>query len=143
MDTKRRLIPPEARQEIVLRIKDCLRPRREISFAYIHGSFVSPKPFRDVDIAVYLEPDISSNYYLDYETLLEDAIQQQIGTPVDVRVINDAPLSFCYSVIKNGRLLLARNPDLRYDFEARTLDMYFDFAPFRSRYVAEVLGLEV
>ncbi len=136
-----------AKEEIVATIKECLGLRREICFAQLHGSFLTSRPFRDIDIAVYLDPGYpkvqTASGHLVYETSLEDQMERRVGVPVDVRVLNDAPLSFCYSVLKNGRPLLVRDPLLRCDFQVRTLDMYFDFAPFRHRYLREALGHEV
>ena len=36
------------------KIKSFLESRREILFAYLHGTFIDGENFRDVDIAVYV-----------------------------------------------------------------------------------------
>ncbi|MFZ5924544.1 MAG: nucleotidyltransferase domain-containing protein [Bacillota bacterium] len=143
---KRFLASEATKEEIAAKVKECLESRQEICFAQFHGSFLGSGPFRDVDIAVYLEPGYvglsEPSDRFDYEASLEDLIERRVGVPVDVRVLNDAPLAFCYGVLKNGCPVLVRNPQLRCDFQTRILDMYFDFAPFRSRYLREVLGRE-
>jgi hypothetical protein len=59
--------------------------------------------------------------------------------PVDVRVLNGAPLSFQYHVIKDGQVIVDHNPDIRADYEGRVLKQYFDFSRFRMRYLKEVM----
>jgi len=133
----------EEKHRLLQRIATCLKGREEIAFAYLHGSFLQEGPFKDVDLAVYINDEaIDSDFFL-YEVQLEGFLRPFISFPVDVRVINRAPLSFKYSVLKNGYLLVENVPSTRCDFEEYTLDRYFDFAPFRKRYLKETLGLEV
>ena len=37
-------------------IRRALQARPEVAFAYLHGSFLSGGPYRDVDVAVWLDP---------------------------------------------------------------------------------------
>lgn len=121
-------------------VKITLYKRLEVSFAYLHGSFAKNGGFRDIDVAVYLK-DVPASP-LEYEIALETEIMQTLaGYPVDVRVLNNAPLSFRYHVIKEGLPLIVRNDDARSDFQEATLAQYFDFAPFRALYLKEALGI--
>ncbi len=79
---------------------------------------------------------------INYEIELEIKLEETLKYPMDVRVLNYAPLSFQYQVIKNGNLLFEKDGDCRVDFQTKTLDFYFDFAPFRKQYLKEVLGFE-
>ena len=47
---------PETRAGIVAQLRAALAERPEIRLAYLLGSFAQARPFRDIDIAVYLEP---------------------------------------------------------------------------------------
>lgn len=120
-------------------LKSALEEYPEIVFAYVHGSFVKDGPFRDIDIAVYLKEAPPSA--LEYELALEAPLIRATPYPVDVRVLNNAPLSFRYQVIKQGRLLLVRDDNARSDFQEITLAHYCDFAPFRRLYLKETLGI--
>ncbi len=125
---------------VINSLRMMLENRPEISFAYLHGSFLKDGGFRDIDVALYLKEAPSSP--LEYELALEAGFMQAVaGYPVDVRVLNNAPLSFRYHVIKEGRLLIVRNDDARADFQEATLSRYFDFAPFRTLYLKETLGI--
>ena len=48
--------PPETRAGIAAQLRAALAERPEIRLAYLLGSFAQARPFRDIDIAVYLEP---------------------------------------------------------------------------------------
>jgi len=74
---------------------------------------------------------------------MECKLEKILGCPVDVRVLNYAPLSFCQNVIRQGKVVMDRNPDLRADFEGKVLKQYFDFAPFRRQYLQEVTNAPI
>lgn len=112
----------------------------QISFAYGHGSFFKEGPFRDVDVAVYLRPPLS--HPLELELALESELAGEIRPVlVDVRLLNRAPVSFRYRVIKEGRPLVVRDEVAMADFVEATIRDYLDFSPFRREYLMETLGL--
>ena len=123
-------------------IRAVFKKHEEILFAYLHGSFVKKDAFRDIDVAIYLErmPASVLEYELQMETDLMKALRKYI---VDVRVLNGAPLSFKYNVIKDGIVLLSKDDDKRADFEEKTIILYLDFLPYRKSYLRETLGVEV
>jgi predicted nucleotidyltransferase len=118
-----------------------LRQRKDITTAYLFGSFITSAAFSDIDLAVltqiYLETPLT--FELDLERELENICNYSI----DVRVLNSAPLSFCQNVVREGRVIVDREPNFRSDFAGKTLKLYFDFARFRSRYLAEVVNAPV
>jgi uncharacterized protein len=130
------------RQAAITAVRRTLEAHANISFAYLHGSFMTEGGFRDIDVALYLSELPASP--LAHELRMEAELSQAArGCPVDVRILNNAPLSFRYNVIKNGLLLFARDDDNRADFVESTLAAYFDFAPYRALYLKETLGLGV
>ena len=133
----------EEKQSTIEQIAAGLKGRDEIAFAYLHGSFLRDGPFKDIDLAVYLREQVLGRDNFLYEIHLEDALKPLVPFPIDVRILNNAPLSFKYSVIKNGYLLIENDSSVRSDFQEVTLDRYFDFVPFRKRYFKETLGLEI
>jgi predicted nucleotidyltransferase len=116
-----------------------LQEHHEILFAYLHGSFLTNAFFNDIDLALYLSkiPDSLLEYELNMEVILRNAV---LGAPVDVRLLNGAPLSFQYNVVKEGIPIVVNDDSERTEFQERTIKHYFDFAPFRKRYLEEVLG---
>jgi uncharacterized protein len=123
-------------------LKRLLEKHSDVVFAYLHGSFVRGEDFGDIDIALYVMKMPAAP--LEYELSLEAECREVISPyPVDVRFLNGAPLSFRYQVIKEGLLLLVRDDEKRSDFQEATIADYFDFAPYRARYLKETLGLGV
>ncbi|MCK9419490.1 MAG: nucleotidyltransferase domain-containing protein [Nitrospirae bacterium] len=123
-------------------LKSVLEKHPDICFAYLHGSFVKREDFNDIDVALYLvsRPAAPLEYELSLEAEFMDVVRKY---PVDVRVLNTAPLSFRYNVIKEGVLLIVNDDEKRTGFQEATLADYFDFAPYRMLYLKEALGIGV
>jgi predicted nucleotidyltransferase len=123
------------KKEIMEKITEKLKEKGVI-FAYVHGSFLT-RNFRDIDIAIYLKEggDVLT------EVKIEVELEKILGFPVDVRVLNSAPLTFRFRVIRDGLLLFSRDERIRSDFEALTISEYHDFSYFRKMYRREVLGI--
>ncbi|MEA2038955.1 MAG: nucleotidyltransferase domain-containing protein [Thermodesulfobacteriota bacterium] len=135
-------LPTNIQKENILgRIISALKCHEEIVLAYVFGSFNDSDTFSDIDIAVLTDEDMDS--YLDFEFNLEIEIEDIVNYPMDVRVINNAPLSFCQNVIRHGRVILEKDANMRADFMGKILKEYFDFAPFRRRYLREVANAPI
>jgi predicted nucleotidyltransferase len=113
----------------------------EILTVYIFGSFISERHFLDIDIGIITAMDL--NKPLDFELELENRLEKAIKYPVDVRILNRAPISFSQNVFRTGRVIIDKNPNMRADFEGRILKQYFDFSPFQQRYLQEVTNAPV
>jgi len=135
-------IGKEQKEEVQRRIADILKERREIIFAYLHGSFLEGN-FQDVDVAVYLSEKKSKSEVLRCELKLERELEEVIGFPIDVRILNHAPLSFKFKVIERGVLLFSKGEGYRCDFESLTMVEYHDFNFHREIYRRVALGIEV
>lgn len=131
------------RKQILQQLTMRLKGIPEALFAYVHGSFIQRELFRDVDIAIFLEASTELTSPLDYELDLEVRLRWEFGFPVDVRLLNQAPVVFCFCVIKEGLLLFSKDEGARSNFEGYVFSAYADFAPFRARYFKEVLGVEI
>jgi len=117
-------------------IKD-LSNRPEIIFAILYGSAAEEKPFRDLDVGLYVDRTLLTKMdELNFTFDLEVALQKEAGHPVDVRVINDAPLPFRYNVSR-GIPLVVNNTETFANFLERTWDEYLDFQPIALRYLQD------
>jgi len=130
-------ISQQQKQSIIKGIASRLKKRKNIIFAYIFGSFAQEEKFSDIDIGVFVSEKISQEP-LNFEFDLEEEIQSFTHLPVDVRIINHAPLSFVYHVIKEGILIVDKDAGKRADFEGIIFKKYLDFTFFRRRYLKEV-----
>ncbi len=117
----------EERDKIIGRLVDFLKDHQEVSFAYAYGSFAEGIPFHDIDIGVYIagiKEEGSTMYALE----LAQDISHVERIPVDIRVLNYAPLLFLYHVIK-GQLVFERDEDIRIDITHKTVQRYLDIKP--------------
>ncbi len=142
---KRNILRPGEKEKLINKIGIFIGKRFNVAFAYIYGSFVEDDGFGDIDIAFYFHRDTlpAKGDIINLEFQMETELEKEFGYLFDVRIINYAPVSFCYNVLKNGRLVYTGNDDLRVGFFTATVKSYLDFLPYRKRYLREVLGLEV
>jgi len=92
MENRYYKIRADEKRVIVERITAYIKNRPDILFAYLHGSFFSGDRFRDIDIAIYLKPPFSPSLQVELE--MEAELDQEVKKyPVEVRVLNNAPLS--------------------------------------------------
>jgi len=139
---KRYEITDVQRKHVLDTIRSVLMSKKEILFAYIHGSFLQ-NHFRDVDLAIYLDENLKREEALHFELALERELDESLGFPADVRVLNYSPLSFKFKALKGGNIIISHDEGLRSDFESLTMNKYHDFNFYRKRYMKEVFGLEV
>jgi len=129
-----------SREQIVGRLQRELDARPEIVLALLHGSFPEGGTYRDIDVALWLDPiRLSREERFRYAVDLSVQLHLQMASPIDVRVLNDAPLAFRYHALQ-GRLLVVRDETFLDELRARTWDDYFDFQPFARQYLREALS---
>ncbi len=135
---------PAEREAMLDVLRETLRAQPDVTFAYVHGSFLTERPFHDVDIAVHLNTAVERQIGRRQMTLsdeLKSALSRIPGpTPAaDVRALNSAPLGFCYQVLRGGRLLLSRDETLRIQWVMRVVERYLDLKPLRQRALKEAM----
>ena len=127
-------------------VKSELQSRNEIVFAYLHGSFVESESYNDIDLALFLHPPVykrlseSGGLSLEFVIPLEQRLERELEIPIDIQILNEAPLAFKYRVISTGRLILDGDTDLRMDFEYLSNVQYFDFRPRQKEYMKEAIS---
>jgi len=125
------------KKEIIQIIRKKLSQKKEIIFAYIYGSFVEGASFRDIDVAIYVNPLMIKDF-LDYSIKLSFELERAIPAYVfDVRVINNTNFNYIYHVIQ-GKLIIDKNELLRINFISYNLRRYFDYLPVRKRLLKEI-----
>jgi uncharacterized protein len=130
MHSQSRLKPEELVQH--------LTGRPEILFAVLYGSASEGETFRDLDVGIMLDrAQVPASFDLNYAFSLGENLQKVLRFPVDVRVLNDAPLPFRYNVSR-GIPLVVRDWGAWFAFRERTWDEYLDFQPVAMSYLREM-----
>ena len=130
------------KKKIQLLLGELLKKEKGILFAYLHGTFEEGKPFRDIDLAVFVEGAIiPRNKVMDFEIAASLRLQESIEMPVDLKVLNYAPLGFQY-YSTTGLLIMCKDDDLRVDYLTKIRSLYFDFKPSSERFLLEMIHAE-
>ncbi|MBI5681887.1 MAG: nucleotidyltransferase domain-containing protein [Deltaproteobacteria bacterium] len=110
-------------------------------FSFLHGSFLEAGAFHDIDIAVYVNENmVPKEKAMDYEFDLSYKLESIVKRPVDVKVINYAPLAFQYHATA-GKILTYRDEEFMADKVADIRIFYLDFKPTSRQTVMEMLGV--
>jgi predicted nucleotidyltransferase len=132
-------------EQIMARLRQVLPAiltRYPVDAAYVYGSVArgTVTPFSDIDIALLLSESPPPYERLMLELDIQAAIEDGSGlSEVDVRAINEAPLSARGKIVQQGVLLYERDRARRIAFEVQTRKRYFDFAPTAHRLRAAFL----
>ena len=106
-----------------------------VAAAWLFGSFArgDARDGSDVDVAVLFHraPEPASEA-LPLE--LDGEIDRLLGRTVQVVALNTAPADLRVRVLRDGVLLLDRDPSLRIRFEVRTRNEWFDLRPILREY---------
>jgi len=118
------------------RISKILKKERNISFAYIFGSYARKEARKesDVDIAIFLKNSSVIEKNPKFEVKLALEIEKVVNRSVDVRIMNDKPLTFINQVLKHGKVLFSRNENERINFEMKMFSLYSDFHHLMNEY---------
>jgi len=132
-----KLSPMEKRQ-FKKNLVEVLQLYEGIEFAYLYGSFTEDLPFHDVDVGVYLA-EIEESEATRKAINLAQMLSSRLKMPMDVRILNFAPVSFLYGVIR-GDLLFARNESLCSRVIERTVQKYLDLKPLLLKSIKEAFA---
>jgi predicted nucleotidyltransferase len=115
----------------MIRLKEFFAQRPEVVAAYLFGSWAKGKavPGSDMDIAALLEPgfDLQEHFLYRIERMVE--LEMHCRRPVDLVILNQAPLVLRNQVLKYGRLVYEADHRQRIAFEVQSRQAYYDFKP--------------
>lgn len=119
-----------ARTDQARRLAERLEREPDVLVAYLFGSQAraAAGPLSDVDVAVLLDQPRAGRV-----GELVDAVADVTGSErADVVVLNHAPVSLAYRVLRDGVLLVERDRAARVRHWVRTVDRYLDMVPARE-----------
>jgi hypothetical protein len=141
MDKKRYSATVEEKSRIKSEITAILTKVDDIQFSYVYGSFLDENmPFHDIDLGVFFA---GKNKLQMSEIAIDLAIilSKKASFPVDVRVLNHAPVSFVYNAMR-GELIYERNADVRCRIMEYTVRNYLDMKPILYQATKEAFSHE-
>lgn len=103
--------------------------------AYLYGSVARDTAQRqsDVDLALlYAEAPPATLEGLDEE--LAYRLEQCLGWPVDLLILNKAPVDLIHRVLRDGILVYDGDRSARIRFEVYARNMYWDLLPYLRQY---------
>lgn len=128
MKTALHTIRPEQREDVLMKLRVELERVSGLRFAYMYGSVLESDRIHDVDVGICLD-ETAVAQQKDLVDALSVKLSAAVRLPVDIRVLNEAPLSFLYHVLR-GRLVLCRDETFLTDMLEDVARRYLDLAPF-------------
>ncbi|MDW7668788.1 MAG: nucleotidyltransferase domain-containing protein [Bacillota bacterium] len=117
-------------QEMISKIKEYLKGKDYIIFAYIFGSAVNSKEtkYSDVDLAVYTtKSEIETTEYLGMKRELMDMTSKEI----DIVILNNASPLVKKEVFNTGVKLFSKDEEVESNFIVHT---YFEYEDMKKYY---------
>lgn len=116
-------------------LRTALRADDRVAAAWLFGSEArgEARPDSDIDVGVlFVDPPLRT--LLGQPWTLADELSRLTGRPVDLVVLNDAPVDLIHRVLRDGRLLLGHDSPERVRFEVRSRNEYWDILPYIELY---------
>lgn len=124
-----------ADNRLIERLRELLERQPAIACAYLFGSVArgAASSTSDIDLAVLLEQPTADTLRGPLARLRLD-LEDALGRSVDLVAMETAPPDLIHRVLRDGALLLDRNPNQRIAFEVRARNEYFDLLPYLTEY---------
>ncbi|MDO8123881.1 MAG: nucleotidyltransferase domain-containing protein [Candidatus Hermodarchaeota archaeon] len=126
-------------QKIVRRIQACVGNRLE--FIVLFGSRARGKtlPLSDIDLGV--KASVSETEYGKLQLELAELFTFDSPPRIDIVLLDAAPLTLKYRVVRDGRILYQRTPEVWPTFVEEVLSRYPDWKIYLDHYLAEAVGV--
>ncbi|MCK9379357.1 MAG: nucleotidyltransferase domain-containing protein [Candidatus Moranbacteria bacterium] len=120
--------------------------KHKVVFAYLFGSQATGKAIKnsDIDIAIMLSKDTDTKKRFAIRCKIISELSKIFGKNTEVVILNDTKsILFKFVIIKEGKLIYAKDHGERLEFELKTMNDYYDFAPFIEKYNEAYLKREL
>lgn len=123
------------RDYIEQRLTEYFRERADICAVYLFGSRAAGTERADSDVDVgllYFQAPPSTLTGMPFGD--EANLAEALGLPVQIVVMNSAPIDLVQRIFRSQRLLLDKDPSFRVRFEVKRRNEYFDLKPVLDLY---------
>ena len=123
-------------ENLVEVLEDFFSEEERVLFCYLFGSFACQNfnSKSDVDIAVFLDEEKNKDFFKTRLELIAD-LSKLLKREADVIILNTTnSVLFKYAILREGKLIFAKDIEKMVDFEMKVLRDYYDFLPFSKAY---------
>ena len=123
-------------------VKEFLKKQDKIKLAYLFGSVAHGEQGKlsDIDLAIFLDESLEKKEKFDLKLRLISDLEDILETDrIDLVVMNDAPVSLNFEIIKANHPLIIRDEDLRVDLEQHILSRYLDRQYYDQRWADHLI----
>lgn len=115
-------------------MREGLEKEGDVAFAYLFGSVVKgrTREASDLDVGVHLPEGWTPSRRLERALSIEKTLEERTTHPVQLTVLNDAPLELRANILQTGLPLHVRDGAARRAFFVDTGRRYYDMAPARE-----------
>ena len=124
------------------KVVEFLSKQKHVKLAYLFGSVAEGREGKlsDIDLAVFLDESLSKKERFNLQLKLISELTSIMKTDrIDLIIMNDAPLSLNYEIIKANHPLLVRDKGEKIEFEHGILSRYLDRRYYEKRWATEFL----
>ncbi|MFO7967577.1 MAG: nucleotidyltransferase domain-containing protein [Archaeoglobaceae archaeon] len=119
-------------EELKIAAEEIFSKREEVITAYLYGSFLNTTSYEDIDIGLLIEDEFNAGAL--YEPRIAGELEKKLKEDFDVRILNDRPVRFLFSMLKNSEVLYCKDDFKRADFESKVMVKYLDIKPHHEYY---------
>lgn len=122
--------------KVLEKVAEFFEEKDEVDLAYLFGSTSRGDKGKlgDFDLGVLLREPLEEQGMLQFQLkLLDDLVSLLKADKVDLIIMNDAPLSLNYNIIKEG-ILLKDDEEKRIKFEKNIMSEYLDRKYYMDRH---------
>ena len=119
------------KETTIVKIRDYLGHQEDMVFAFLFGSFIKGKAFRDIDIAVYAEEELD----LLRLGIIQAELTERTGQVIDLVSLSGLPSkhpAFAYEIVTHGDLLFSTDKEKFIEYKRKALLYYFDTVKLRE-----------
>ena len=123
-------------------VRDFLQKQVQVKLAYLFGSvaFKDHNKLSDIDIGIFLDESLNEKERFNLNLKLTSDISDILKVDkLDLVIMNYAPISLNYEIIKANYPLLIRDENLKIDLEHYIISRYLDRQYYDQRWAKNII----
>ncbi|KKR32210.1 MAG: polymerase beta domain protein region protein [Candidatus Gottesmanbacteria bacterium GW2011_GWC2_39_8] len=122
------------REKIKEKVKNYFKGKKEVTAAYLYGSYAKGTEKKDSDIDLALLFSKNQEDHLSFRIKYQEELSGILENEVEIQDLNITSINFAKRVLDEGILIIDNNSSERVVFEVNLFNNYFDMLPFYVDY---------